>query len=286
MIYSQTQFGGPLWSRPQSELPAHLQTGLGGSEEPEQLRMFMTAQEIMDEFQPLDGDRRSIDEMEDLPASKQYTRSAPESGVVKYPVERRVNGGEGREAWGNTTGGSVFERSKGGTAKKLVNTREETDQELWERKLKETKMSPKEYDKEHHTYAKNMPEMSDVSFGNSMPVRAKHEGTFTFEEREQSYYDGKEMEQDARFEAKMEAYKDPKNSLFNRIESDKVVNNPIALNDPGNYRRFGDSGKPQIANGHHRLAAQHALNPDQYMPVLYWAGGTNEAKKNPHYKYT
>lgn len=279
---SPAQFGGPLWQRTASELPEHLKTGLGGDAKPRQLKMFMSGQEIMDEYQPLDGDRKSRDVMQEL--SRQHTRPQAVDGKVNYPVERQPAGAKGRYAWGNTTGGSVFERSEGGTARKLVDTREETDSEVWGRKLEETKLAPDEYDKAHWNASAGGPEMSDITITNP-PVRAKHEGTWSFEEREHSYYVGKEMEQDARYEAKMEAYTDPANSLYNKIKKEGVQK-PVSLNDPGNKSRFGDSGKPQVAGGHHRLSAQFDIDPQRLMPVLHWAGGTSEAKKSEYYKYT
>lgn len=276
------QFGGePLWKRPPSELPAHLQTGLGGSTEPRQLKMFMSGQEIMDEYQPLDGDRKPIDE--DVALSGQHTRQSKPDNSRGYPVERRVGGG--KEAWGNTTGGDVFYRSAGGTARKTIGSREEDDDEVWTRKAEESKLSPKDYDLAHFEYAKNTPEMQDISIGKSAPQRAKHEGTSTFEEREWDYYEGKEASQDRRYGEALEAYEDPDNSLFNRIAREGVKN-PISLNDPDNYNRFGESGKPMVAGGHHRLSAQFEQDPDKLMPVLHWAGGTNEAKSSEQYKYT
>lgn len=243
--------------------------------------MFMSGKEIMDEYQPLDGDRHPV--TTEAPLSAQHTRpTAPPSGQG-YPVERRM--GRGKQAWGNTTGGDAYYRSAGGTATKVVDNREEYDDELWDRKVSEAKLPPDEYDEAHNGYQKNAPEMSDVQFGNSMPVRAKHEGTWTFEERENSYYVGKEMEQDIKYEAKMDAYTDPNNSLYNQIAREGVKK-PISLNDPGNYMRFGDSGKPQVAGGHHRLASQFDQDPEKLMPVLHWSGGTNEAKKSEYYKYT
>lgn len=282
---SPSQFGGPLFSRPASELPAHLQTGLGGSSEPRQLKMFMSGQEIMDEYQPLDGDRKPIEESEPLANQKRRPRPGPTADGPQYPVERSVPAQDGVKAWGNTTGGDAYFRTEGGTAKKLTDVREESDDEVWDRKVAEAKMAPNEYDLAHNAFAKNMPEMSDVQFGNSMPVRAKHEGTWSFEEREHSYYIGKEMEQDARYEAKLEAYENPDNSLYNSIKREGVKS-PISLNDPGNYNRFGESGKPQVAGGHHRLASQFDQDPEKLMPVLHWSGGTAEAKKSEYYKYT
>ena len=281
------QFGGePLWKRPTRELPAHMQTGLGGSTEPRQLKMFMSGQEIMDEYQPLDGDRSPIDD--DQPITKQERRPHPgpaENGP-QYPVERDVDVAKyGVRAWGNTTGGDAFFRSAGGTAKKTIDTREEDDDELWSRKLSESKMAPNEYDLAHNAFAKNMPEMSDVQFGNSMPVRAKHEGTTSFEDREYDYYLDKDMQQDAKYEEKLEAYESPDNSLYNQIAREGV-RSPISLNDPDNYTKFGESGKPQIAGGHHRLAAQFDQDPEKLMPVLHWADGTNEAKASEVWKYT
>lgn len=281
-----SQFGGePLWKRPERELPAHMQTGLGGSTEPRQLKMFMTPNEIMDEYQPLDGDRAPIDD--EVPLSNQARRPhpGPTADGPQYPVERDVPIANGVRAWGNTTGGDAYYRSEGGTAKKIVDTREENDDEVWDRKLAESKMPPNEYDIAHNAYAKNMPEMSDVQFGNSMPVQAKHEGTWSFEEREHEYYMDKEMQQDARYEEKLEAYESPDNSLYNQIAREGVKS-PVSLNDPGNYSRFGESGKPQVAGGHHRLAAQFDQDPEKLMPVLHFAGGTNEAKENEYYKYS
>lgn len=284
------QFGNePLWKRPASELPAHLQTGLGGQSEPRQLKMFMSGNEIMDEYQPLDGDRRSIDNME--PLSNQATRPTPGKSAdgPQYPVERPVRDNNkqqvGRYAWGNTTGGRAFERSMGGTARVLTDTTEETDDQVWDRKLAETKLSPQEYDVEHQGFARSGPEMSDISLGDSRPEQAKHEGTTSFEDREYDYFVGKEMSQDRRFEEKLEKYEDPENSLYNNIKKDGVQK-PVSLGDPGNYSKFGMEGKPEIAGGHHRLSAQFDQDPDKLMPVLHFAGGTAEAKQNPVFKYS
>lgn len=227
---SPGQFGDDsLPKRSVSDVPDRLKTGLGGDEKPRQLSMFMSGREIMDEYQPLDGDRATNYESGDFA--------------------------------------------------------DETDSQLWSRKLSESKMAPKEYDEVHFDYAKNMPAMSDVSFGNSMPVRAKHEGTFSFEDREHDYYVDKEMQQDAKYEEKLDAYESPDHSLYNQIGREGVQK-PISLNDPGNKSAFGFSGKPQVAGGHHRLSAQFDQDPDKLMPVLHFSGGTVEAKQDPIYKYS
>ena len=287
------QFGGPdapLWKQHPSDLPTNLSTGLGGSPEPQQLKMFMSGNEIMDEYQPLDGDRRSVDNMKDLTNQAARPAYAGKTGDgPQYPVERPVLDNNkqpiGKYAWGNTTGGSAFERSIGGTARKLLDSTDESDDQVWDRKLQESKLSPMAYKMEHEGgLGDSGPEMSEQSFG-SAPIRAKHEGTTTFEDRDYSYYMGKEMSQDRRYEEKLDQWDNPENSLYNSIKKDGVQK-PISLNDPAQPARFGDSGKPMVAGGHHRLSAQFDQDPDKLMPVLHFAGGTSEAKQNKVWKYS
>jgi hypothetical protein len=40
----------------------------------------------------------------------------------------------------------------------------------------------------------------------------------------------------------------------------------------------GSLGKPQVVGGHHRIAAQADINPNQPMPVLHHEGGIVEAR--------
>lgn len=51
------------------------------------------------------------------------------------------------------------------------------------------------------------------------------------------------------------------------------VRKPVTLGT-----QFGDSGKPQVVGGHHRIATMADIAPDELMPVLHVQGGLHQAR--------
>ncbi len=66
--------------------------------------------------------------------------------------------------------------------------------------------------------------------------------------------------------------------LTDEIEQEGVIH-PVRLG-----RSIGESGKPMVVGGHHRIAAQNELDPDKLMPVMhdinFWS-----ARQDRYYRY-
>jgi len=60
------------------------------------------------------------------------------------------------------------------------------------------------------------------------------------------------------------------------------VEHPVSL---GTFGSHGSQGKPEIVGGHHRLAAQFDLNPNQPIPVVHYRD-IWDARHDPTRKYT
>lgn len=222
--------------------------------------MFMSAREITDKYQPLDGDRQeSWDNGSDERAGEWTQRSQRTDGKTNDRARRWKGGKEGYGSKGtdnprftgrNTTGGSpTYKRPESD------NDSLETDDQLYARKYDEAQMSPEEYS-EHHHGRELTPKYERPGGGET-----KREGTYRETWRGQSQTDNPR---------KSETY-EPFEPIWGGGESvrDSVVREgvhaPLSLG-----RQFGSQGKPQIVGGHHRLAVMKEEKPDDLIPVLHF----------------
>lgn len=234
----------------------------GPRRQPEQLKMFMTPAEIHAQYQPLDGDRedRDVYAAREGKSNSQFTdRSHNTAGDVNYKIQAD-------NSWA---------RKHAGGKTRYATVGAETDTELWDRKLSEAQMSKADYD-EMARGEINPPEFTG---GWSRTGAPQHETghTGTFEAREASWQDARERSHQAKED---EYYYGA--SLHDSVAKEGVQY-PLHLGTS-----IGSQGKPQIAGGHHRLAAQTNINPDQFIPVIHHEGSTGEARasaKRGGYEY-
>jgi hypothetical protein len=223
---------------------------------PGQFQMFMTPNEITRKYQVLDGDRQ---EAYDPRAGELTARShRTDAGT-----NTALNTGR-REQHARWHGGaSQIEEY---THIRSDSYAPETDEQVLSRKLEESQMEPWEYREVHGGEASEGPGWNTLAQRSSAPSGMKNPGktgmgTGTREERseEANYY--VEAKQQEHYEA--EAYGP---SLYDKIHS-QGVQSPVHLA----YEQFGSQGKLEILGGHHRLAAQQDIDPDQPIPVSHHA---------------
>jgi hypothetical protein len=208
---------------------------------PNQLKMFMTPNEIHAQYQPLDADRHD----------------AWDERVGDYTNRSRSTGGRSNYSVRTAADGRPKEASHYRTE------HPETDQQVWDRKLSESQMSKSEYDEEVHG-TQRPPEMSEGGTG----YPSYHTGhTSTFEARQESW----DASRDRSHQGKLDEYYSG-GSLYDSVAKEGVQY-PLHLGT-----EVGSSGKPQVAGGHHRLAAAAAINPEQLLPVVHHQGATREAR--------
>jgi hypothetical protein len=246
----------------------------------EQLKAFMTPKEIHAKWQGLDADRQDTENWEGGTWEGTYTpkswatgKTQPEDssniGSHTYEKAERRYRGIHSGAGGSDTG--TIRRTRGGGKYRLHDrgsgeSGQEDMDEMWERKLQETKQFPP--GGQHEEYGSPDPHKAAHSEGNTMGT---YEGEATVRPgehmprssawnrhyaREQSHED-RRMEQD---DAKQARRGD---SMYDSI-AEKGVLGPIRLG-----RQLGEEGKPQIVGGHHRLAAATDIDPDRLVPVLH-----------------
>jgi len=274
-LFDTTPYEKPAATRPsQAE---HVSSVHGG----EQLKMFMTPKEIHAGWQALDADRRENDGDEyggtyegtytpkSWDTGKTYPSNVNEVGSHTYEVAERRYPGIQSGAGGNDTG--TIRRTRGGGKYRLHGrgndvSEQESDDELWDRKLRETKQFGP--GGQHEEYGSHDPHKAAHSEGNTMGT---YEGEATVRPgermprssawdrhyaREQSHED-RRMEQDDAKQALRGG------SMYDSI-AEKGVLGPIRLG-----RQVGEQGKPQIVGGHHRLAAATDIDENRLVPVLH-----------------
>ena len=207
----------------------------------EQLAMFMTPREIMGKYQPLDGDRNDRGTAAWDDRSNEYTnRSRNTRGDTNYPLRSGI--------------ARAHPHAQGRTH--MYNPGEETDDQLWDRKLSESMMSKGDYDLAVRGEFQE-PEQSGGDDRSDFP-RWETGHTRTFGSRMDSW----QGHRDSSYDRKVADYYEGE-SLHESIAREGVQH-PIRLGS-----ETGSSGKPQVVGGHHRLAAANSINDQQLLPVLH-----------------
>ena len=132
--------------------------------------------------------------------------------------------------------------------------RQETTEELWNRKAEEASMRASEYDEVVRDVRRRGTDLSFVSrldngeLGTGPQYRTGH--TDTYKERQESWLDNKyiEFQQNRRL--------GQNTSLLDSIRK-SGVQSPVRL------------GPTEVTGGHHRIAAANQINPDMLIPVLH-----------------
>jgi hypothetical protein len=266
----------------------------------DQLKMFMTPREIQDTYQVLDADREErYDERAGEPTNREYTTAGELNTAI--PTGIREGGTIGseyeyqRHRWNYERNryGSELQRA---THLRTEESGYETDEDVWNRKLEESQLSPRDYGEVHgmsRTQEAGPPEMVEDLYhmgkiGSStlnelIPTenpRYGEAGTGTWDR----YHERLEAADEALAKGQAEwedKYGDYAPSLYESVQQGGVQS-PVHLGT-----RIGSQGKPEVAGGHHRIAAAANINSDQLIPVLHWQGGIREARFGQSaYKYT
>lgn len=221
------------------------------------LPMFMSAREIQDKYQPLDGDRQDANDYREGSATG---RSYLTGGVVQNYPRREFNSAGGFGTVQNTD--RNYTRS----------SREESDDELWDRKYGEATMDRDDYmeevrgapgsaryDRPGGGETRASGTWRDTWKGPSRTDNTPHK-TQTYEPFEQVYGGGESIRDAVIREG---------------------VKSPLSLG-----RQFGSMGKPMIAGGHHRIAVMARERPDELMPVMHHESVRAAQQRSPYWKYT
>ncbi len=166
--------------------------------------------------------------------------------------------------------------------------REETDDELWDRKLDESQLSKADYESTHHGreyYRVLQSQMSKMPSSQFNVSRRTGEGTYTYQDR-------KEDERVAAADEHINSYE---STLYHHLSTGGDIP-PVHLgHDP--LEAPGSGKGKTVLGGHHRIAALAEADPDRLIAVLHTEGtvprdaghpgifGGQRNPKNP-YKYT
>lgn len=148
----------------------------------------------------------------------------------------------------------------------------ESKPQFWRRKLRESKMSPYDYDVERGGMgappAFNPEERSDN------PVQGTDESSGAFEDRYNQWWDSRADSHSDKIDMH---FNGP--SMHDSIR-EEGVKAPVSI---GHDAR----GRKTIIGGHHRIAAAADIDPDRLMPVLHFRGTSPAvARQDDVYKYT
>jgi hypothetical protein len=251
---------------------------------PGQFQMFMTPREIRSKYQALDADREDVEPDRAGEMTRRPETTAGEPNIVANTALK--------ERWGRWHGGAS--QVKDYPYARNEDWAEETDDQLYARKLQETQMDPSDY-REHHRGGAFGSQSGPPDYDNPegfMPSDIKPPahpergtggrvpGTSTWDEyheREDSYGDHVQSHYDRAYNEWDEQNNYGGATLYDKISAEGVQS-PVHLS----YNQMGQYGKPSVVGGHHRIAAQEDINPDQPIPVQHWAD-IWEAKSSPGY---
>jgi hypothetical protein len=247
---------------------------------PMQFRMFMTPREIRTEYQALDGDRQyTYDDRAGEMTNRAHTTAGEPNSRIESGRRARMETYYGKDKVDQFS----HIRSSGDHI--------ESDDELFRRKLDESQMSPDEYGQVHgrgeSAVAPEAPGLTTLGQRSSAPSllqrRARGEKSHDFDAGSQTRMEASDEAWDYRRQKEDEHYEDWNEeqsygpSLHDRIAAEGIQS-PVHLG----FGNTGMLGKPQVLGGHHRLAAQEDIDPDQFIPVKHWKS-IHEARRSGEY---
>ena len=213
-------------------------------EDPNQLRMFMTPTEIVNQYQPLEGDREEV--MSDSARSWERTnRTHTTMGASNIPDPPTQSNPKGRYPYAPGTGNFIRP------------DRMETDDELWTRKREESQMDPDDYESYR---GESSPKHFDIEGALERPSAPQAPSTDRSSAWEQ--HDYLEHEYIERKHADWQIQVGNRQSIFDSVAQSGVAK-PVHLAT----EQAGPSGKQEIVGGHHRIAAALESRPHDYIPV-------------------
>jgi|SRR5580765_543574 len=226
---------------------------------PQQLRMFMTPREITSQYQVLDADRE--EHGVDWGTNQSSARNWERTGRSRRTAGQSNMHDPGQIHYGYGNGPYVR------------TPQDETDTQVWARKLKESRMDPDDYaemrggggtggsfDFEKAMERPSAPRMSS---------RESSSAWESFEVKEGSYLNRKLDEHNMAWSNR---------TSIHESVAREGVHSPVSLS----VSQFGSQGKLSIVGGHHRIAAALDTRPDDYIPVTH-AENISDAKRRPEY---
>jgi hypothetical protein len=218
--------------------------------------MFMTPKEITDKYQPLDGDRMEKNEHDYY----EHVRG----GMGDTSGTFRSHNTQGDPNY-TRSGFSKPPRERDTTSPYKYNPGEETDKELWSRKLEESKMPKADYmhamggTEQVRDMEPGYTDAADhVAYRDGYPEH-KTGGTNTYEEAQESF-DNRVADE---HQGRIDDYYSGADTLHSKIKSEGVKK-AVHLS-----QQRGMQGKPQIVGGHHRIAASMDIDSDSLIPVIH-----------------
>lgn len=252
----------------------------------DQLRMFMTPREIKSTYQVLDGDRQ---EVYDDRGGELTNRTYTTGGNTNEPIATNLR--QGAVPGSRDYGAKWMHQRHGSELQRHSHIRTdvegmETDEQVWDRKLDESQMSPEEYGEVHgmsSAQGRGPMDYDELMEHSSAPVRAetRPELGSTWNAERQESYEGAMESRLGRENAKWEArYGAEAPSLYEHIQA-HGVENPVHLGT-----NVGGEGKPEVVGGHHRIAAAASINDQQLIPVLHHEDIRSARSRQSPFKYT
>jgi hypothetical protein len=218
--------------------------------DPNQLKMFMTPKEIVNNYQVLDGDREDY-----------WGESARAGSITARPY---TTAGVSNGRWLGGTGTPSYRRPYP----------IESDEQVLSRKSMEAQMDPDDYAE----YRGDEPSHFDYEGAANRSSAPQAPSTAST-----SRWDSFQMKHDSYMDRKVDEYERghiEKRSIWDSVRLEGV-HSPVTLST----EHVGSQGKQQIAGGHHRLAAALDTRPNDYLPVVH-ARNVDAAKSDPHQPYT
>ena len=225
------------YEKPKAAAPAP--TGAHHHINGEQLQMFMTPKEIHSKYQALDGDRQDAISL---------TANSRSNGEV-YP---RMHAGTYDRDEYNLSQAS----GSGPPHRNFLREGPETDQQVYSRKADEARLPPGEYAEIHRGGDDTPGDMTLLNRPSAPQPRGSGSSALDSYEMRANSYIGRKQEEHYDHQAWGE-------SLYDSIAREGVKA-PVHLS-----QQFGSQGKPQVVGGHHRLASQTEIDPDQPIPVMH-----------------
>lgn len=180
--------------------------------------------------------------------------------------------------------------------KNKANARE-SEKQMWGRKLDEAGLPAADYRAERNKAVLQAGKIPAGTQGPTdsylfkgapaPPLQHPRMGTSTYEDILYEHDDAMREHIHHRIDQWTEERTRGQSSLYEHVAS-HGVEGPIPLQSGG----VGSLGKPQLLGGHHRVASQHHINADQFMPVVHHdvaeadEKALDKIKRDPYTKYS
>lgn len=229
------------------------------SVQPQQMKMLMSASEIMRDYQPLEGDRQgAYDDREGELTNRSRMTPDSDGRVLTNPRIPSNDQTWLKNRWGST---NVSEATHYRGYSPM-----ESDKQLWARKLDESQMPADEYAEVHMggmMHDNRTPGWETLMGRSSAPQASYHTGrTESYDQAQYDQADYVQRKQD-------EHHWNSNDSLYDRLSHAMRPGGEGFTGHINLGTQFGDSGKPQVLGAHHRIAAMNDIDSERLLPVIH-----------------